>query len=61
MQVSKSLFHFVHGNEEAPLPLSAEEINADLRAEGIDVDAAWGKAKKLLDAAGRPHRLGKGS
>lgn len=54
IQVSKALFHFVHGSEESPLPLSAEEVTADLRAEGIDVDAAWGKAKKLLDAsAGR--------
>lgn len=51
IQVSKILFHFVHGIEESPLQFTGGEVKADLCAEGIDVDAAWGKAKKLLDAA----------
>ncbi|MFA6289278.1 MAG: hypothetical protein WC661_17995 [Opitutaceae bacterium] len=46
--------NLILGEDELALPVTEQQLKQELRDEGIDPDASWAKAKKLLDAsAGR--------
>ena len=54
IQFPNAAINLIVGTDENTSSLSETEIKQELREEGVDPDAAWAKAKKLLDAsAGR--------
>lgn len=54
IQFPNAAINLIVGIDEDTSSMSEAEIKQELREEGVDADAAWAKAKKLLDAsAGR--------
>ncbi len=52
IQFPNAAINLIVGTDEDTSSMSETEIKQELREEGVDPDAAWAKAKKLLDTAG---------
>lgn len=50
-QFVSSVFDLAYGARDGSEPLTAAEVNANLRETGINPDAAWSAASKMLAAS----------
>lgn len=50
-QFVSSVFDLAYGARDGSEPLTAAEVNANLRESGINPDAAWSAASKILAAS----------